>query len=510
MMSERSWLQDMTLAELLAPFTDINLPHSPVRGISSNSRDIDSGHVFVARPGQRAHGFDFIEQVVDAGAVAVLFDAADDSVLTRLEFARKKYPLPLVPVAELDYQCGFIAARLYGQPTSALTLVGVTGTDGKTSVVHLAVQALQKMGSQAGSVGTLGYGLGNRLQATGFTTPQACQLQTVMQELQLKGCDTVVMEVSSHALQQYRVNGCEFDVAVLTNLGSDHLDFHHSLEHYRNAKERLFHFASLKSCVLNGEDDFGQSLSRKLAIDKVIYTSVESDVEVGAQQKTVQLVRENDHAQGINIDVDIEGEVITLQTGLVGRFNINNLLACAALLYQLGYKAQQIAVGLDGVTSVPGRMQFYPADQQQPATIIDYAHTAQGLEACLTAVQDFEHRRLLCVFGCGGDRDREKRPQMANCAERYADEIIVTDDNPRYEAPEKIVSDILQGFQQPDQVRVIHDRQKAIETALQEANRNDLVVIVGKGHEAWQLVGDQRIPYSDIEVVEQFRQGASA
>jgi len=506
-MSVRDQSASVTLRSLLQGFTDARyLDDCPVAGITSDSQQVNEGDVFIAQAGLTRHAIDFVPQAMEAGAVAVLYDEDDDYCRQRMPLLDKQYSIRWIPVRGLLRKAGQIAARYYADPSESMTLIGVTGTDGKTSVTHLLVQALSQLGKRVGSVGTLGYGVANRLKMTSYTTPDAITLQSILAELREQQCEYVVMEVSSHALEQYRVSGCEFDLALLTNLGSDHLDYHGTVENYAASKSALFAFNSLQGRVVNANDQLGQELLAQYAGAQTLAF----DARVGQSEgNAVTLLHSRMKAEGLNIVADTPMGQVRVQSALVGSFNVDNLLAGIAALQLLGLAVDEIERGMQNLRAIPGRMEFYPSVGQLPAVVIDFAHTEQALQACLGALQGYQRGGLYCVFGCGGDRDQSKRPKMAAVAEQLADQVILTDDNPRYEPAQKIMQEILVGFTNPDQVRVIHDRRAAIETALHQAGRDGLVVIAGKGHEQFQIVGDQRIPFSDRQVVQQMREEAA-
>ncbi len=498
-MSSRALLRGFAAAE--------SLPEFSVNGLASDSREIGIGYLFIALAGLTHHALDFTANAVRDGAAAVVYDADDSEALRRIPLLRKQFPIHWIAVSDLPQHCGEIASRFFGEPSRAMNLIGVTGTDGKTSVTHLLVQALTRLGRKAGSIGTLGYGVNNHLQATLHTTPDAIRLQRMLGELRQQGCEDVVMEVSSHALEQYRTRGCQFDIAVFTNLGSDHLDFHDTQERYAAAKSLLFESGELKARVLNIRDPFGRQLSER--DDPGIGVTYSTSLAY-QEQVDIRLLGAHVATAGLLLEIETRENRVKIQTGLIGEFNADNCLACFGVLQQLGYAGERIAAAMQGLHSIPGRMEYLPATANQSAVVIDFAHTAQALEACLQALHSEVAGRLYCVFGCGGDRDAGKRPEMAAVAERLADVVLVTDDNPRHEAPETIVRDILVGFRQPDEVRVIHDRRAAIATVLAEAGPADLVVVAGKGHESVQIVGDRRIPFSDRQVVLELRAEASS
>jgi UDP-N-acetylmuramoyl-L-alanyl-D-glutamate--2,6-diaminopimelate ligase len=306
------------------------------------------------------------------------------------------------------------------------------------------------------------------------------------------------MEVSSHALQQYRVNGCDFDIAVLTNLGRDHLDYHGDLENYAAAKARLFHDFHLSGRIVNIDDAFGQRLSQSVESDSLLRYSVESSDKPDAE---VRLIDCKITSNGQNIRASTPLGEVTAVTALLGRFNVENTLACIATLVALGLDHNQLELAVKDLKPIPGRMEKFVSDNTAVAAVVDFAHTEQALRACLDACREHTGGSLWCVFGCGGDRDQGKRSGMGRAVEELADRAIVTDDNPRNESPEKIVSEILAGMRQPEQACVVHNRQAAIEYALSQAAPEDLVVIAGKGHEQEQIVGNERRPFSDRHVV---------
>ncbi len=501
-------LSGITTIDLFSGFVHASdLPQLPVKGITSNSQEVKAGDIFIALAGLTRHAIDFVPDAAAAGAVAVVYDAQDPYCQQRIPLLKKQLDINWIAVPDLQKVTGQIASRFYGHPSRQCKLIGITGTDGKTSVTHLLVQALTRLQTSVGSIGTLGYGLANRLSMTSYTTPDAITLQSLIFSMTQQGCETLVMEVSSHALEQYRVSGCSFDVAVLTNLGSDHLDYHGTPEHYATAKAALFEFPGLSSRVLNASDEFGRELAARHKSEHVLTYNADRDT---ATRADVQLLQSHMSEQGLNITLSSPLGEIEIQSGLIGSFNIDNLLACVSVMIELGYEADRIEQAMQGLQPIPGRMQYLPSQSGQPAVLVDFAHTEQALEACLQAVKEYYKGELYCVFGCGGDRDQSKRSRMGRIAEQMADHVFITDDNPRYEAPQKIVEDILSGLQNPQQVRVIHDRKTAIKTALSQAKADDLVVIAGKGHEQIQIVGDQRLPFSDMQVVRSHRRGGEA
>jgi len=492
-------IRGMSLPELLSGFSLHDpVPALEISNIASNSAQVTANTAFIALPGINSNGIDYAIDAVKAGAVVVIYDASDEYSLQRIPLLRKQVETHWVGVEQLERANGHIVSRFFGDPGRAMTIVGVTGTDGKSSVTHLLTQALTRIGKRCASIGTLGYGIANELTPDSLTTPDAVSLQSRLHQFQQQRCEYVVMEVSSHALEQYRVNGCDFDIAVLTNLGRDHLDYHGSHENYAAAKARLFQEFELSSRVVNADDVFGLQLSRTVDQDSLYRYSVlgKAGSEAEISLKSVELT-----ASGQNVCAITPLGEVTAVTALIGNFNVENTLACIATLVALGVDYNQLEIAVKDLKPIPGRMEKFVGGRGMASAVIDFAHTEQALRACLAACREHTAGKLWCVFGCGGDRDQGKRSGMGRAVEELADRIIVTDDNPRNESPEKIVSEILAGMQRPEQACVVHNRQAAIEYALSEAGADDVVVIAGKGHEQEQIVGNERRPFSDRHVV---------
>ncbi len=489
-----------SLSQLLAGIqVNSEIPAVRILSITSNSRQVEDKSLFVALEGMQTHGIDFAIDAAKSGAAVILYDAMDDYCLQRIPLLQKQVKTRWLGVEHLNRLNGEIVSRFYDEPSQQMTIVGVTGTDGKTSVTHLLTQALSRLGHTVGSIGTLGYGIDNQVVQTTHTTPDAVTLQSYLYEFQQKACKYVVMEVSSHALAQYRVSGCKIDIAVLTNLGRDHLDYHKNAEQYATAKARLFNDFELSGRVLNLNDNFGCQLASSFTNEQMIrYSSNQNDspdVEVKLAECLI-----TDQGQDIRATTTL-GDILA-HTHLMGEFNIDNTLACIASLISLGFSRAEINQAVAELKPIPGRMEKFSGKSAYPTVVIDFAHTEQALQACLQTSRRHTRGKLWCVFGCGGDRDPGKRAGMGCTAEQLADRLIVTDDNPRTEPAEQIARDILLGMDNPEQVSVVHSRQAAIEFALNEANAEDLVVIAGKGHEQQQIIGRERFPFSDRHVVQ--------
>ncbi len=479
----------MMLERLLDGFVDASeLGTLEISGLTQDSREAVPGAAFVALAGASTHGLRHADQANARGASVVLFEtpAPADIVL----------PANAIAVPELRGKLGAMADRFFGSPSRQLELIGVTGTNGKTSTVQLTAQALDRAGCVAGSIGTLGAGLHGRIEAGERTTPNVIRVHARLAEMRAAGATHVAMEVSSHALHQGRVDAVAFDVAVFTNLTRDHLDYHGDMDAYFAAKTRLFHWPTLRAAVLNLDDAHGRALHSRLtaAVRAIGLSSRGADA---AQLRAEAIVLS---AAGIEFEL-VEGETcIALHSPLLGRFNVDNLLAVAGVLRALDWPLEKVAHALAGLEPVPGRMSRLGGEAGMPLVVVDYAHTPDALEQALSSLRGHTRGKLICVFGCGGERDRGKRPQMAAIAERGADRVIVTDDNPRSEDGDAIVRDILAGFADVARVAVQRDRAAAIALALDHAQPGDTVLIAGKGHEPYQEVAGIKLPFDDLAV----------
>jgi len=454
-----------------------------VSGLTMDSREVAPGDAFFAIGGFGTHGLRFVEQARDAGAVAILFDPD----------ATEGLPAPTggIAVPRLRARMGAMADQFHGRPSHAMTMVGVTGTSGKTSTVQLLAQALEALGLRAGTIGTLGAGLHGDVHATGFTTPLVLRMHALLAQLRDAGARAVAMEVSSHALDQGRVDAVHYDVAVFTNLTRDHLDYHGDMASYGAAKAKLFVREGLRAAVVNIDDTFGRELLGNLpATVRGLGTSAQGaqcDVRAG----NVVL-----GGEGIAFDLVLGDEHRNVHSPLLGRFNIDNLLAVAGVLHALGHDADSIAGVLPQLQPIPGRMNRLGGGAA-PLVVIDYSHKPDALRQALESLRGHLQGRLVCVFGCGGERDRGKRPQMAAIAEQAAEVVIVTDDNPRGEDGDAIVAEIVAGFREPAAAIVERDRRRAIERAIGAARAGDIVLVAGKGHETYQEVAGVKHPFDD-------------
>lgn len=477
----KSMKLDQLIDDLLP---DVALPCIEIHGLSVDSRLVKEGDLFFAYPGSGADGRDHIDEALSKGASAVLFES-EASDICDLDHG------VLIPVDGLREKVGVVADRFYGYPSRELFVVGVTGTNGKTSCTHLLAQSLEAEGVHTALIGTLGCGFLDDLQKSPLTTPDPVTLHRVLRDLLDRGASHVCMEVSSHALVQGRVSGVAFDAALFTNLTHDHLDYHDGLEDYAAAKEILFRFPSLSFAVINSDDVFGRELTGRVSVPVQGYGISNGDVTAESVIADVS---------GLRLVIRSSQGRFHAHARLVGRINVHNVLAVAALLLAKGGTISSVAQAINELIPVPGRMELFPGTQTGlPSVVVDYAHTPDALERALSSVREHCDGRVWCVFGCGGDRDRAKRPLMGSIAERLADEIIVTDDNPRHEIPDAITDAIVTGMNSSP--TVINDRVEAIRRAIGSAGDGDWILIAGKGHENTQQIGDEFFPMDDRSIV---------
>lgn len=468
-----------------------------IQGLSTDSRTTQAGDLFIACGGPAAERPQFIAQAIENGAVAVLTQAADTPQMQIITTMGRDVPCFAIP--QLQQQLGHIAARFFGNSGDDLHVIGITGTNGKTSCCQFIASMLNQAGLRCATIGTLGAGFPNNITPGALTTPGAIELQQTLATLKQRGAVRLAMEVSSHGLAQHRVTGIPFEIAVFTNLTRDHLDYHGDMAHYGQAKRLLFLTPSLKYAVINADDDFGQTLLAEFAprLSCYAYTTKKAATHV----PTVTAENLQFHTDGFVASLHTPWGEGKLRSKLLGRFNLHNLLAAVTTLGILQIPLPDILHYLATLSTVPGRMQRFGDGKTQPLVVVDYAHTPDALEKALTALREHCQGKLWCVFGCGGNRDAGKRPLMARVAQTYSDYVVVTDDNPRFEDSKQIIADIVAGFLHPETVHVEHDRQKAIAYAILQAHINDIVLVAGKGHEPYQQIGAVKIPFSDAEQV---------
>ncbi|MGD8640438.1 MAG: UDP-N-acetylmuramoyl-L-alanyl-D-glutamate--2,6-diaminopimelate ligase [Gammaproteobacteria bacterium] len=492
-----------TLQQLLKDIATVDARDDcPVTGLSLDSRAVETGFLFFALSGHKEHGFKYATDAIKRGACAVVWEADsldDDVVLLEPDDAH----VPIIAVVNLKQQVGRIAERFYDSPTRHLYMIGITGTNGKTSCSQFLAQTLNDDAPTC-VIGTLGNGFVGSPQAATHTTPDAVTLHGLLAQYRDQQAENVVMEVSSHGLSQGRVAGIDYDIAMFTNLSRDHLDYHGDMTAYGNAKKLLFDTPSLKTAIINVDDDFGRDLASSLQGKlQVIRYGITHDTDVDVRASKVRL----DNA-GLHFDVITPKGSGIVSSPLLGRFNVSNLLAVLAGLLVKGVRFEEAVARICRLSNVDGRMERVPHDEEHPLFVVDYAHTPDALAKALQSLRDHVDRRhngkLWCVFGCGGDRDKGKRAAMGNVAEEYADHVIITDDNPRTEAPSHIVAQILDGIYKQQDVVINHDRVAAIGHAIEHAGPYDAILVAGKGHEAYQIIGTEKHDYAgDVAMIRQ-------
>ena len=472
----------------------------------TDSRILQPGDIFVAYPGEHSDGRAFIAQAIGRGAAAVIYEAeltgAEGDVQPFIWQA--DWHVARFAVTDLRHKAGEIAATAYHSPSAKLWMIGVTGTNGKTSSCHWIAHALNQTAKKCALIGTLGNGFIKSLQETANTTPDALILQGLLADYLNAGASAVAMEVSSHALAQGRVNGVKFDVALMTNLSRDHLDYHGNMASYAATKRRLFDWPSLKFAVVNLDDPFGVELAAQLRdknVEVIAYGLSEAALHQAERHGMRMVYGElrTMSAQGMQLDVRSSWGAIELKSTLLGRFNAANLLGVLAVLLVSDVSLTQAAAALSSVQQVSGRMQKL-GGSDTPTVIVDYAHTPDALEKVLLALREVNPAgRLICVFGCGGDRDRGKRAMMGKIAEKFADFCIITSDNPRSEDPQQIIAQISSEMR-AGKHQILSDRATAIGHSINTGKCGDMVLIAGKGHEDYQEIQAVKHPFSDVEV----------
>ncbi|WP_419420396.1 UDP-N-acetylmuramoyl-L-alanyl-D-glutamate--2,6-diaminopimelate ligase [Legionella sp. D16C41] len=480
----------MKLNTLLMPWIQDEIPSLEILGIHNDSRQVAQGFLFCAYPGALNDGRRYIEQAVKAGAIAILYEPKDYNINTTFTA-----DIALIPFPNLAQHLAAIASRFYDEPSKKLHLTGVTGTNGKTTIAYQLAQAHQLLGYQSAYIGTIGQGKVNNLTLLDNTTPDGLCLQKLFHDYWCQGISFVCMEVSSHALAQQRVDEVSFEQAIFTNLTLDHLDYHQTMEAYANAKARLFSYSSLKVAILNKDDKYTTLMQSQLAQScKVLTYGLQKGCDVQATDCQVTMT-------GTIINIISPWGPAQLKVKTLGYFNIYNALAIFTSLLASDYPLKQVIAIMEQLSPAPGRMEVV---NQSPCIVVDYAHTPDALENVLKTLSHLKEGRLIVVFGCGGDRDKTKRPMMGNIAASYADIAIITSDNPRTEDPEQIITEIKQGITANHAtVYQLEDRKMAIKKAISLANNNDIILIAGKGHEDYQQIGRVKHPFSDQLIIKE-------
>ena len=481
-----------TIATLLhAMIPDSELTDLAVSGLALDSRQVKPGDCFIAYPGVQVDGRSYIANAIMQGAVAIFCEKEGAEKIAAT--------VPIFFVEGLKHKISEIASRFYKHPSSAQRIVGVTGTNGKTTVSYLLASAMQLLDQQCGMIGTLGVGTANDITPSDLTTPNAVDLQRQLAEFKHQKIDDVIMEVSSHGIAEGRIHAVTYETAIFTNLTRDHLDYHGDMTTYGEVKRQLFLHPGLQHAVINRDDAFGESLLQSLKDSIAVYGY--SLTKPSDDLPTTYVTDIKQSTQGFCTHIVSpwgEGDV---HCHLLGRVNISNMLAVLTTLMLSGISWEGALQTVSQLGTVPGRLETMGGDDQ-PLVVVDYAHTPDALEQVLQTLREHCEGSLWCVVGCGGDRDQGKRPLMAGIAERVSDFVVLTDDNPRSEEPEAIMRDMLAGMLCPWAVDVIHDRHAAIAHAIECAGVNDIVLIAGKGHESVQIIGNEYLPFDDSEQVQ--------
>jgi len=465
----------------------------PISGLALDSRCVTSGDLFFALPGTQSDGCQYIGDAVQHGAVAILVEKNHGAPRQAVEEAT----VPVIEIEALAHKVSAISARFYGSPSEDMVLIGITGTNGKTSCAYFISQALEMLSEQSALIGTLGYGHWNKLQATQHTTPDAITVQKILSDLKSNGVRYVAMEVSSHGLHQGRVNACDFDLAVSTNLTHDHLDYHADFEQYKRVKKQLFLRSELKSSIFNLDDPVGSEWCEEIEGNCLGVSRTKDNAEFYCTNALMT-------ALGIKLEIHTPQGVCKINNqNLLGEFNVENLLSTVAVLTQLGFSAPHIETTVSKLKGVPGRLQrvLNELPDSQPTVFVDYAHTPNALENVLRSCRNLipTQAKLICLFGCGGERDKEKRPLMGGIAEQFADLVVISADNSRSENTLDIVEGIMGGMGDQARVTVIEDRREAIDYAISQANKEDIVLLAGKGAELTQTLSHSEFSFSDYQ-----------
>ncbi|MCG3771627.1 MAG: UDP-N-acetylmuramoyl-L-alanyl-D-glutamate--2,6-diaminopimelate ligase [Nitrosomonadaceae bacterium] len=486
-----------------------------IHNLVTDSREVKPGDTFLACVGNKFDACEFIPQAISAGANAILWERHHDFSWN------PGWQVPNLPIDGLRKKTGIIADQVYGHPTQKLWVIGVTGTNGKTSCSHWIAQAMGALGRKTAVIGTLGDGFLGALMTTTNTTPDGVQLQKRIAYFLKQNTECVAMEVSSHGIKEERISGTTFSVALFTNLTRDHLDYHKDMKEYGAVKARLFHWPGLKYAVLNMDDEFGVELAQQLEAThtKVIGYGFKELKTFDIETLKIRMLKGSNlksSIDGLEFDVEFGSERTKFKTRVVGRFNASNLLSVMATLIASDVKLVDAVQVMQQVQPVMGRMERL-GGQEQPLVVVDYAHSPDALEKVLTTLREILNKpkdqnktrtkdtKLVCVFGCGGERDRGKRPMLGKVASKLADEVIITSDNPRSENPRNIINEIAAAADANYYIE--EDRAMAIYRAISSARKGDIVLIAGKGHEMYQEIRGQRLPFSDTEVARQVLQG---
>jgi len=470
-----------------------------VNAVQTDSRQLTAGDLFIAMPGVMQHGLSYLQQAVKAGAVCVVYAEKDAEVFSD-ELRQCATDILQVAVASIEDAAGKIISRFYSSPAEEMNVIAITGTDGKTSVSRFITQMLSS-DHKAAVIGTTGNGVWGQLKPATHTTPDVMTMHRLLSELKEQHADSVVLEVSSHGIEQKRISGVDINTAVLTNVTRDHLDYHGTVENYRKIKKQLFALESVKNIVVNLDDQTGRSLAEQYQTEKTVWAYSLSEVQ-NCAYNCVYVEKISADTEGFVVECVTPAGKAVVRVPLLGRFNVSNVLAVLSVLLLNGIALDDAVARISKLETAPGRMETFITDNK-PLVIVDFAHTANALQFALQAAREHCDGKVWCVFGCGGDRDQGKRALMGEAAAKNADYIVLTDDNPRHEKSADILQQIISGIADKNKAQVIPDRRAAIRYAIENAAEDDVVLIAGKGHEEYQLVGDLKIPFSDRVVAQE-------
>ena len=458
--------------------------------LSLNSKQISKNTVFIAYPGNKHDGREFIQEAIENGAAGIIFESKNLKKNLNLS-------IPNISISDLRNKLAAISSQFYEYPSKKISIIGITGTNGKTTSAYWLSQCLNHLKIKTAFIGTLGYGDLKKLKKSQNTTPSAIDLQRSIKEIYKKKYKYVAMEVSSHGIKEQRINNIEFKQRLFTNLSRDHLDYHKTMSEYAEVKKKFMLSEKNGNIIVNIDDKVGQSIFNNSVLpdNKKVSFSI-------YKKSKIQATNISQKHNNLNFDLNYYGKSFPVRLKLIGIFNIYNVLGVIGCLSTMGFEVNQIINSLKKIKQVPGRTEFIKKSKDLPSVMIDYAHTADALENILKSIKNNSFKKIILVFGCGGDRDKGKRKEMAKIAEEYADHSLITSDNSRNENPKDIIEDISKHFDQ-EPIKII-DRKEAICEAIKMADKEDLVVIAGKGHEEYQEIGNKKIYFSDKKVVDDF------
>ena len=477
----------MTLKDILKnlKFTG-KIDGREISGIAHDSRKVKSGTLFVAIKGQNSDGYEFISNAIEKGASAIIANGRATNITD----------IPVIHVLDTREALSHVSANFYGRPSENMNIVGITGTNGKTSICQLITHIIQENDMPCGSLGTLGFSTPSGIISTNFTTPESVEVQQMLNFLKSGGVNYAVMEISSHALEMHRVNDVQINVAVFTQLSQDHLDYHDNMENYFQAKLKLFTQLNEDStAVINMDDEYGRRIIELVKSNVITY---------GLNEKAnIHPISYELSAAGTNAHISIDGREIEISSPLVGKFNLYNILASIASAIALDIPCLEIVRSIENFSKVSGRMEIIPT-YSDGTVIIDYAHTPDAYQNVLSTIRELsDNKTVFTLFGCGGDRDQSKRAIMASVAEEYSDYVFITSDNPRHENLDSIIAQICEGFT-GSKFSIIHNRADAIKKAMDKMDKNSILIILGKGHDDYEDINGQKYPHSDSKIISEF------